>query len=194
MKFYKKYKGSIMDNITFTGNFISHINIKRVKPINITQKISVIEADPLNFHDLEALREVNDLWQGNFSNNIYKDANAINNIAIKDEKIKFFILTHQKNNFNNLNAEDIIAEGKIILKHPKENSIYLDYLQVQPDNMFESENRIYKGIGTAFLDFIKDLYKGKEISLHSLYSTLDFYMKNGFRPIERNSNNLYFTV
>lgn len=183
-----------MDNLSFTGNFISLINIKKLKPFTMPVKISVVEADPLVSEDLRALREVNDLWRGNFSNVIYKDAAAINNIGIPDEIQKFFVLTRQKENFNRLKAEDILAEGKIILDNPDKNSIYLDYLQVQPDNMFESENRIYKGIGSAFLDAIKALYKGKEINLHSLYSTLDFYKKNGFRPSGRDSNNLYFSV
>ena len=51
---------------------------------------------------------------------------------------------------------------------------------------------IFKGIGTAALNFLKKLYNGKEINLHSLYSSRYFYEQNGFRPVEPESNNLYF--
>ena len=66
--------------------------------------------------------------------------------------------------------------------------MYGPYLQ----NLYDSEVREFKGLGRGFLDFFKQLYKGKEIDLHSVFSARDFYFKNGFHPVERDSNNLYF--
>ena len=179
-----------MEKINFKGSFISTVNISKIRPLSAPVKVSAVELNPLDNRDLKVLQKVHSLWSANFSGVIYKDAEKINLTEIPDDTQKFFVLTRQKNNFENLCAEDVLAEIKVIPEGSK--SIFLDYLQVQPDNMFDSDNRIFKGIGTAALNFLKKLYNGKEINLHSLYSSRYFYEQNGFRPVEPESNNLYF--
>lgn len=181
-----------MTQVNFQGKFISHINIKRTTPSSSSIKASIVELNPVDNSDLKVLHSVHNLWQTNFSNNIYRDALSINYINIADTEQKFYILTMQSKNFNKLRAEDILAESKIITNKPNKDSIYLDYLQVHPENMSESENKIYKGLGSNFLDFLKKHYNGKEINLHSLYTTIEFYLKNGFHQIASNSNQLYY--
>lgn len=181
-----------MSEISFKGNFISHLNIQKIYPIKRPCKISIVELNPLDNRDLRALRELNDLWEASFSGSIYKDAASIHNIGEADKAQKFYVLTRQMKNFENIFPEDILAEAKIVEDSFNGRSVNLDYLQVHPENMFGSENRKFKHIGTAFLDFFKNLYKGKEINLHTLFSSQDFYFANGFHRVERDSNNLYF--
>lgn len=181
----------MMNNINFKGKFISQIDIKKL-PLNKPVKVSAVELNPLLKSDLKTLREIDDLWNVEFSNYIYKDAVAINSLIDSHENKKFYVLTRQKTDYENLNAADILAEAKILLKQ-SDNSIYLDYLQVDPDNNYYSQQcKLYKGIGTAFLNFFKSAYKNQKIKLHSLFSCTEFYKKNGFQSVSPNSNNLYF--
>ena len=181
-----------MSEISFKGNFISHLNIQKIYPIKMPFKVSVVELNPLDNRDLRALRDVDDLWEASFSGNIYKEAASIHNIGEADEAQKFYVLTRQMKNFENIFPDDILAEAKIAEDSFNGRSVNLDYLQVHPEHLYDSEVREFKGLGRGFLDFFKQLYKGKEIDLHSVFSARDFYFKNGFHPVERDSNNLYF--
>ncbi len=183
-----------MEDISFKGKFISSIAIQKYKSISAPVKVSVAEVNPIDNNDVKTLKNVHSLWNGNFSKNIYNDAANINLANIQNADEKFYVLTRQKSNFENLNPEDILAESKIIINNPDTRSIYLDYLQVEPDNMYEAENRIYKRVGSSMLDFLKLYYPNKDIHLHSVFSSIEFYVKNGFRPIERNSSSLFYTV
>ena len=66
-----------MSEISFKGNFISHLNIQKIYPIKMPFKISVVELNPLDNRDLRALRDVDDLWEASFSGNIYKESASI---------------------------------------------------------------------------------------------------------------------
>ena len=183
-----------MNNTSFKGRFISSLKITPVKSINPPLKVSAVEINPIDNCDIKALKNVHSLWNGAFTKNIYNDAHAIKLTQIPSSNEKFFILTKQTENFDNINPEMVLAEAKIITNNPDTRSIYLDYLQVEPDNMHEAENRIYKGIGSKMLDFLKLHYKNKDIHLHAVFSTLEFYAKNGFHPIEQNSRNLFYSA
>lgn len=176
-----------MNQISFKGQFISNINIKRAGYPLPTHQAAIVEADPLKFHDLKALEDVDRLWDGNFSRCIYKDAYRINLNNAPDSKQKFFILTDQKENYNRLNSDDILAEAKVVLDYPVKGKVFIDYLQVQPENSFDSNNRTYEKLGTSFLSFLKKYYNNSEIGLRSLHSTVDFYIKNGFKLVRKDS-------
>ena len=181
-----------MNNINFKGTFITCTDIKRANKNSSPVKVSAVRINPYDKRDLKALKEVHDLWDGQFSKKIYKDAIRVIKEELPPEDYKFFILTKQHTNFDNLVPDDILAEAQIVLNHPNQNSVYLDYMQVEPQNMYESEYRVYKGIGSAFLDFFKKMYKGKNIHLRSLISTQDFYKINGFRQKDIQSTDYYF--
>ena len=177
-----------MTQISFKGTLITNMNVRKAGYTLPTHKVSIVRVNPNNEADLRALREVEDSWQGNFTKQIYKDAERINSGIIPEFPETFFIMTEQKDKFSKLNPDDILAEAKIIRDFPAKNKIYIDYLQVQPDNSFDSPIRTLEGLGTSFLKFIKNHYKGKELSLRSLFSTIDFYKKNGFKLVRKDSN------
>ena len=181
-----------MNEINFKGNFITRLNVQKIYPTTKKLEISAVELNPLDNKDLRVLRIVDELWNAGFSKNIYKDAASIHNVGLSDEAQRFFVLTRQMKNFENILPDDILAEAKVIEDTFNGRSVNLDYLQVHPEQKYDSECRKIKNIGSAFLDFLKNRYKGKEIDLHAVFSSLDFYFANGFRPIEPNSNNLYF--
>ena len=167
-----------MNQISFKGNFITNANIKRAGVIPMPCKISVVELDPLKSKDLKALERLGEMWISDLSFNIFKEAQRINENGINKDNLQFFVLTEQKENFKNINPHKILAEASIIVDYPGKDKIYLDYLQVDPMSMHNTDGRVYKGVGTAFLKFLKKYYKGKEIQLRTLISATNFYLKS----------------
>lgn len=181
-----------MESISFKGKFISSIYINKFRSFEPPVKVSAVEINPLNSRDIKALKDIHSSWGSHITEKIYKEAEQINQALMPSKDEKFFVLTKQKENFANLNSRDILAEAKIIRDLPDNNSIYLDYLQVQPSNMFDSTIKEFEGIGSKMLDFLKSRYKKKEIHLYSLGSSIDFYLKNGFIPESKKTNRLFY--
>lgn len=181
-----------MNNISFNGKFVSNINIKKAGAIANEFKTSIVEINPYSKNDLKTLREVHELWRGHFSRLVYEEAVKTSIDKIFSEENKFFVMTMQRGNFDVLDGNDILAEAKIILNKPEKNYVYIDYLQVNPEDMHGSNYRVYKNIGTNFLNFFKENFSKKTIHLHTIESARTFYMKNGFQKDPKISDHLYF--
>ena len=98
------------------------------------------------------------------------------------DKMRFYAITAQKENFDNLNSGDILALSQIKL----DNDVELKYLQVKPEN-FSSYlcGEKFKYIGTQMLNLISSLFQGKNITLVTLPKNNGFYLKNGFEMHEK---------
>ena len=107
-----------MTQISFKGTLITNMNVRKAGYTLPTHKVSIVRVNPNNEADLRALREVEDSWQGNFTKQIYKDAERINSGIIPEFPETFFIMTKQKDKFSKLNPDDILAEAKIIRDFP----------------------------------------------------------------------------
>ena len=173
--------------ISFKGQLVSNMNIKRAGYDFPAKKASIVELNPLEYHDLRTLREINELWDGTLASCICKDAECINIGQADFNPQKFFVLTTQRENFKRMNPDDILAEAEVVLNQPSKGKIYLEYLQVDPDNMFDSEAKLYEGLGTTFLNFLKKHYNGLEIHLNAVCSAVDFYLKNGFTLVKNST-------
>ena len=60
-----------MNQISFRGQFVSNINIKKAGYPIPAHKASIVEVNPVNNNDLRVLKEIHELWNGNFTNCIY---------------------------------------------------------------------------------------------------------------------------
>lgn len=186
------------NNISFNGNFIKPAIIKKLNKDNkyIPHQASIIQIDTANKKDIFALKEAYRDWDTtpstlSFSDIIYEDAKDIHNMGTDNGFHKFFVLSNQKKDFDNLNHDEILAMTEIS-SYPDSKKISIEALEVHPDHNYWSQNRNYKGIGRAFLDSIKQVFKDKEINVRSVPSALDFYRQNGFYPITRNSHDLQY--
>ena len=181
-----------MNQISFRGQLITNINIKKYGETNSTRQASVVKMNPLKYRDLNTLLGVCDLWNETFAGTIYKDADRINISRTNLDLRKFYVLTEQRQSYERVEPEDVLAEAEIVIDYPDKNNIYLEYLQVQPENMYESGSQLYKGIGSSFLSFLKDYYKNKIIQLRALPTTVDFYIKNGFKLVRHGTTLMKF--
>ncbi len=186
------------NKINFNGNFIRPTVVKKINKDNkyIPHRVSLIQIDTTNQMDIKALRDTFKIWENDssipsFSDIIYEDAKQIHDKNYDNGFHKFFVLTNQKKHFYKLNYNDILAMSEISA-YPHSKKINIDAIEVHPEHNYWSSKRNFKGIGSAFLDAIKKVFDGKEITLRSVPSAIDFYKKNGFHQITKDSHDLQY--
>lgn len=174
--------------ISFGASFIQRMPIKKYSFQTETYTPSyanLVELSPHDLRDVSALDEI----AFNFGNDSYAD-----NIAFdakkaykrnnhKNEPFSAIALTTQEDNFEKLNANDVIGIAEIFKR--KKGEIELLYLQTHPKYVYSLHPRKVKNIGTAILDYLKETHN--KITLHSASSPLMFYIRNGFRMVSPDS-------
>lgn len=175
-------------NVSFTGQFIAKTTVKKTNSLFPNKKVSIVELDPNNENDYNTLRSIRKNWRGScFSANILKDADLIKNKVINPDVYKLYVVTKQKNNFKKISPDKVLAQAELGINKDS-NNVWVEYLQVRPDCVYGEKDRPYKQVGTSFIDFCKDNFKGKNIVLFVGYHTDDFYTKQGFVSTDSDSN------
>ena len=142
---------------------------------------------------MDTLDRIANSWVDDiFSVNIYNNAN---DIYEKKQKNRNFVpfrdfiygLTTQKDNFEKLDYRKVLGlcDGRLI----DEKKIYMSHLQINPEYVysslavFQSKPFEYKGIGSAIVNALKNMYSSIELSSRREESVRRFYIKNGFTNI-----------
>lgn len=169
----------------FCAKFVNHALIEKKNDKGKYDDVvsSFVEFDPDNESDSDTLREVQYYWQdkGLFSDNICFDAFAISKDVLDRDKYKIFILTTQNENYENLDDKKIIGLVEFLNNEEDRNSI--NYIQINPDNIYVLNKPMYNHIGKAMIDSLKYNYSDKPIVLNSTKSAKKFYEKNDFKRI-----------
>ena len=173
--------------INFKANYISDATIKRRAQDNNFKnyKVSFVEFDPNNKEDVLAVKYASQGWDNDetYARSIFNDIQEDHYIG--NTLSRYVGITRQRNDFKNPLADDILALAEV--RKVSNNRNELLYFQVDPaQNMFACE-ALFKGIGTAVLDSIKTLFKGKEIILQPVESAINFYKANKFLNLEFSS-------
>lgn len=187
-----------MKIINFTGTYLFNAKINKKDRNNkfIPHEASLVQMHPSSKNDILTLKSTTEAWHENsnvlsFADIIYDDAKNIHEQELDTGIHKFYALTNQKRDFKKLIPEEILGLTEITT-FPNSKKINIDIFEVDPENNHWSEERTYKKIGSALLNAIKEIFEGKEITVHSAPSALDFYKKNGFNPIYKDSHNLHY--
>ena len=173
--------------INFKANYLSTTRVQRRMSNNKVQdyKVAFVEFKPTNSKDLYAIKDVSRSWDDGetFAKNIFDDIQEdYYRASSGSPKYQYYGITRQKTDFQTPLPDEILAHKKI--KKISDTRNELVYLQVDPtQNMFAQE-ALFKGIGTAVLDSIKTLLKGKEIILQPVESAINFYKSNKFLNLE----------
>ncbi len=197
--------------ITFQGSYLHPVFVK--KRCSLTQfkdcQVAFVELNPSSSTDLRMLNSISSDWQdgtpgGTYATEICESFNnaylhtleAYDNLYfpnIKNFNDRFFAITSQKQDFDNLNPENTLAVVKITKKSPK--LVGLEFLQVNPNHNYNAEYPNYKRVGAAIIDSLKSLFKGNRIEVSSDYNAISFYEKQGFlHPENGKPNQLYINV
>lgn len=167
----------------FRAKFVASTQVKKLNTLkNEYEKcaVSFLEFDPANKKDLKAIKDVSRYWcDSRFGWDVFQSADAITYGNLDREANKVYILTKQKNDFDNLRYDDVLGLADVETNQNKEGKDYLNLhrLQTNPD-FIDKERPMFKYIGTSILNILKGF--NKIIELNSVSSAIDFYEKNGF--------------
>lgn len=157
-----------------------------VNSLNLINGVLSDFTSPLEKHacDYAMLMNPNEIMEDDYvkplTEGIFYDFSKLLNIKDVHD---YYVVTAQKYNFGKLDYKDVL--GIIEYTHDKDKKYdYIDHIQVNPKYMNKSNTRLYKNVGTALLDFIKNLKGFDNIYLDSLKSAVNFYTKNGFEVVD----------
>lgn len=178
--------------INFKANYIGSVNIKdSFRDKNQANcKASFVEMNPQSKQDVTTMREVTLNWgRDSYAANIMEHFQYSHFCEDDLDESRFFALTTQKNNFEKLETDDVLALA-LISKESKKR-VDLKYLQVDPENNYFSNERRYEGIGSGILYSICKLFENKDIFLLSARTACEFYKLQGFKQIK---NTTFFVL
>ena len=154
-----------------------------------------VELDPKNNIDVNSISDVSANW-GFFDSlayDVFDDMERINKNLIRyKEDSKFYAMTLQQSNFEELEPEKVLGVTEVSKKD--ESTIKINYLQVDPSNTRNKASAKFKRLGTNFLNYIKTIYPNDDIYLRSTDSAKKFYKFNGFVKFKKNTNEYIFRV
>ena len=188
--------------INFTGKYISTSTV--YKQANSgkykNSRAAVVEVFPKSKKDMKFLEQTADLWRAEFgfeviANKIHQNATHIlqseADASVKDNyQSKFYAITTQRGHFDKLKPEKALALAELSLI--TDDLLELDLCQVEPSCEHKQENRKYKRIGTALINFIKKEFKEHTIILTSLDGVKGFYKALGFESISSDNTRWMF--
>ena len=97
----------------------------------------------------------------------------------EDTKVHVYAVTTQTDSFHKLNDRQICGTA-MLLEEPKRNELMT--LQTNPSLIAKDNNYVpRKGIGTAIIRRLQEMYKNKPMILYSVEESTGFYEKLGFK-------------
>lgn len=168
---------------SFKAKFINCTSINKFDNASgkfIPENVNWLKFDRKNLYDVVALSQAAKNWQGEkFASNIAYMAMLMSERFLKNEPCEIFILTNQKEDFDNLDNSQIIGMAEI--NKETKDTINLNYIEVDPTKSTLNINSKYKKIGSRMLDLLKARYANCKIKLTAdAGSVSEFYRKNGF--------------
>ncbi len=184
-----------MDSINFTANHIKNVSIAR-KYYNKYQpcKVSLVEFDPTNKKDIDAMYKTTDKWDESFTAFTYDDMRTVNEKKELLPNLHVYALTTQKSGFDKINPSKILGVVEIVEKYTDGNKV--EVLQTNPSHIknFENKTPLFKHIGKRLVSFVKKKFNDKPLYLHPTKTAIPFYEKLGFKRVPTKEKNNIFWV
>ncbi|MDY6358625.1 MAG: hypothetical protein SPL76_03805 [Cyanobacteriota bacterium] len=178
------------NNISFGASLKTNTFIRKGR-MHTPVSVSIVELDKTNANDMNALSTISDSWNKEGSKNcrfnnyvdmiLTKAGSEENDFSVKDH---YLALTTQKDNFEKLDPKNVLGVSLF-----SEDGVggELEYLQVHPNTCksYAGSKRVYKNVGTAMIDYLKDTYSKVHIFVNAAHDAVKFYYKNGFVPYNK---------
>lgn len=172
---------NFFNNMSFTGQYVASGKVKTNDLLFPTKDVSIVELNPNDKQDFKVLKNLKKGWKfANFPSVILSDAERMKKYPNYAKNFALYVLTTQQDKFEKVDPDKVLAEAEI--SHEKdENKVWIEYLQVRPDCKYGLPDRPFKKVGSAFLDFCKEHFKGKNLVVCPLEDVIDFYDNEGFQ-------------
>lgn len=154
------------------------------------KKVSFVELNSFNTNDMITLNNISEDWDKSmFAESIYQDALNINELEDIDCNVKFYAITTQNKNHEKLIPEKIL--GLCEIKEEGYKKAFVEFVESNPESI-NNPHAKYKAIGNGIFEALKNYYDN--ISLQSTVTALEFYERQGFKPIEKYSRILHWAI
>lgn len=178
--------------ISFGANYKKLTTVKKLVDNKYIQTpVTIAQA---NISDLKTFSKITKMWHRPYAEQI-EQAVALTQWNFKKD---VYILTEQSENLEELIPNKIL--GMVYLDKGEERNL-LAYIQVNPDfelknyttakriknfiskilNKPNSSDRKYKGVGTALVRYLQEIYNDKKMELAAVGTSKTFYKKFGFK-------------
>ena len=179
-------------NITFGANYIKDASIKKKNWKGFFEPYSVkmLEFNPKSKDDIKAVNDVVWPWGGfrSFSYEIAENMSDILEGLNRSSSYKFYALTQQKKDFEQLNPKDILSLVQII--DNGKDRIKISFLETNPKYAYASKNSIFKHIGSAMLNAIESMFENRDFYINATDESIPFYEKCGYVKTVENTNEM----
>jgi len=153
------------------------------------EQVSMVEIDLDNKKDIEALSNLSENWtNANLITSIYSEAKEMSEEEEYRLDYRFYAITSQNDNFENLDPEKIISVCEIETSED-DDSAFIEYIQSHPDSAHKIYPE-YKRGASAMLDGLKYYYNDIRLYAIPTKDVLNFYKRNDFYPSSRNRHYL----
>lgn len=175
-----------VNNLIFNAKIIKKPKVKRSDDISqkyVPDTVRFLKIDTTSPDEVRALSTAGRYWENSssFATDIAYDAYLNSTCGEKaDLRKEFFILTKQKDNFDKINCDDILGMAEIT--HKSKKKVILDYLQVNPEYVYQLGAPKFINCGRAIIKSIQQRNRNRTIELRSTLTAVPFYEKMGFKP------------
>ena len=176
--------------INFKAHYVQPVYVKDVKSDKYPQKqeVSLVKLDSSSFEDLEAIEKVSEDWGGldTFAHDIKSTMSKEFYLPLKraNSKKEIYAITSQSDKFEKIDSNKVL--GMMQIDQIDSENCELDFIQVEPDNMYGSAQKRYKHIGAALISALIAINPNKNITVNSIGMARGFYEKLGFTKTEKN--------
>ena len=162
---------------SFKASYIDKINIQKWNNKNkyVPYQANLVE---LNLSDLKVLEEINKKWKNNWlCDEFINWAKSLHNYSDR-----LFALTTQKENFENLQSDEVLGLMNIDLHKRKSELNYIETKPANPD---------YNKVGSSLINYAKTLTNRISLTAGSKSLADKFYKPLGFIHEYKNNNDRY---
>lgn len=177
--------------ISFNAQRISDANILRYNKENGSYEdssVSFVELNPNDKNDRNAVNEAVTFWKYDlYGSTIAHAMKRTSDSSEKEPSDKYYVITSQKDNFENLNPDEIEALTHVFVSNKR---VVVRHLQVNPDFVYAWDKPECKHVGKSMIDCLKELYSDRAITLIATKTATKFYEKQGFEHTKDPENRL----
>lgn len=184
-----------VQGISFRARYLDEVKLRKINGAQVQEcSASLVELDLKSKADNVCIQDMIYDWGGSDSYTFHIARNMgqvyyeLNDNTSPIPRV--FAITEQKDNFDKLNSKKIlsIAETTDI----KPTIVNIDFIETHRAQAYGAKDPKYKYLGTALVNCIKSVFKGKALELYSTDKALSFYLKNGFELMSSNFNKCIF--
>ena len=150
--------------------------------------VHFVEIDDKNKNDVKALENISKYWRNCwYAEDIYNTAleKYDGNSLYKNYKV--YALTSQQNNFECLGDDKILGVVEVYGLSKNNSTICIGHIESKPNDINLGEKE-YKGIGSAMLKSLQDIFNRIDVVPRDSEGVKNFYRKNGFDEYPAKTN------